>query len=245
MSKSLLQIRTKTRTYLDESAQADWLDSEINTAINVAYQDVVGKVMEVYEGYFETVNPLTYTIIGGQQQYQIDSSLLKVTRVEINVDAANPNSVPVRAIRANMDEAQLQVDNNAAAGSLSATAYFLHGPQETQYIGFIPVPQYDDPIGTSSISVWGIEAPADLAQDTDLVRIPYADRFYELITHYAAAQLLRKGQQEESYAARYIQEYKVGISEMQTYLKERQQDGVWMIEDASGQDNNFEVISAW
>ena len=246
MSKTLGQIRTKVRTYLDESAQADWLDSEINTAINVAYQDVVGKVMEVYEGYFATTTPFTYAVVADQQQYLIDSSLLKVTRVEINLDAANPNSQPTRALRANMDEAMLSMDIlSPNTGNISTTAYFLTGPQDAQYVGFLPTPNKNDPIGTKSISIWGISSPSDLSLDADLIRIPYADRFYELIALYAAAQLLRKGQQEESYAARYVQEYSVKISEMQTYLKERQQDGVWMIQDASGQDNNFELISAW
>jgi hypothetical protein len=245
MAKTLLQIRTKIRTYLDESAQSDWLDSEINTATNSAYQDVVGKVMEVYEGYYETTTPLTYALVANQQEYLISSTLLKVTRVEVNYDPTNTNSVPVRAVRVAIDESVLQLQNLSGSGAIASTGYFLHGSQDAQYIGFIPLPSKSDTGNTKSISVWGIVAPSDLVNDTDNALIPYVDRFYELIVQYAAAQLLRKGQQEESYAARYIQEYKVGVQEMQTYLKERQQDGVFMIEDVSGQDLDFETTTSW
>lgn len=244
MAKLLSDLRTGTRTYLDEAAQADWLDTEVDSSINYSYQDVVGKVMEVYEGYYETTNPITIAMVKSQQEYTLDSTLLKVTRVEINYQPAVSGSTPARAVRSSMDEVLLQLNNSAAQGSFFNAGYYIHGSQDTQTIGFIPIPSNSDTTG-KSISVWGIQSPATLVAATDTVRIPYPERFAQLIELNAAARLLRKGQQAETVAARYMAEYKEGIMEMQTYLKERQQDGVWGIEESEIDNLDFQESLPW
>ena len=50
--------------------------------------------------------------------------------------------------------------------------------------------------------------------------------------------MLEQGQQEEAAAQRYVQEYQAGITQMKTFLKERQADGVWVI-----QDNLYEDVA--
>ena len=240
MAKTFSNLKTKTRVYLDEAVQADFLDTEVEMADNAAYQDVAGKVMEVYENYYETVTPFTYAVVANQQEYVIDPSLIKVTRVEINYNPTDTNSNAVRAIPIKSNELPLNLRYSGTLGSSFNAAYYLHGDIGNQKIGFVPIPINSDTI-EESISVWGNALPSDLSEDSDNVNIPWADRFYYLICLRAAAEMLRKGQQEEATAARYLAEYQAGVKEMQTFLVERQTDGVRMIEDSLNEDINFET----
>ncbi len=241
MSKTFASAQSGTRTYLDESAAIDWLDSEVNAAINFAYHDVVSNVIEVYENFYETTTPFTYAVTNGTQEYLIDSSLIKATRVEVNYKPTDPNSVAVRAVPVKSDELRLNLASTLTAGSYFNAGYYLHGNIGSQKVGLVPIPIVSDTTG-KSLSVWGIALPADLVNSTDDINIPYADRFTYLVTLRAAAQLLRKGQQEEATASRYIQEYQLGLVEMKTFLKERQADDSWMIADSQLEDIDFSVI---
>lgn len=240
MSKTFGNLQTKTRVYLDEASQADFLDSEVKMADNSAYQDLAGKVMEVYENYYETTTPFTYAVSANVQEYTIDPSLIKVTRVEINYKPSDSNSVATRATSIKSDELPLNLNYSGTLGSQFNAGYYLHGDIGNQKIGFVPIPTEADTTG-ESISVWGVAIPADLSADSDNVNIPWADRFFYLICLRAAAEMLRKGQQEEATAARYLAEYQAGVKEMETFLVERSSDGVRMIEDALNEDTNFEI----
>jgi hypothetical protein len=240
MAKTLTNLQTETRIYLDEATQNDWLDTEVILSINRAYHDVISFVMETYEQFYETLTPFTYALIANQQEYAIDASLIKVTRVEINYNPTVSGSQASRALSIKMDEIGRNLANTNSTGSSFSTGYYLHGSIGTQQIGFVPVPTSGDTTG-KSISVWGIALPADLVLGADNVNIPYADRFAYLISIRAAAQLLRKGQQEEAAASRYLQEYRQGVQDLMTFLKERQADGGWYIEDSLLSDIDFEV----
>lgn len=240
MAKTLSNAQVGVRIYLDESQQTDFLDSEVNIAINFAYHDVIAHIIEVYELFYETITPFTYTLIANQQEYAIDSTLIKVTRVEINYQPNTLNSAALRAIPIKSDELRLNLANSNTSGTYFNAGYYLHGNIGNQQIGFVPVPVNGDTTG-KSISVWGIAMPSDLVNTTDNINIPYADRFVQLINLKAASILLRKGQQEETAAARYSVEYEAGIKEMQTFLKERQADDTWMIEDSALEDIDFQV----
>jgi hypothetical protein len=241
MAKTFSNLQTKTRVYLDEATQADFLDSEVKMAVNAAYQDVCGKVMEVYENYYETTTPYKCAIVANQQEYVIPPSFIKVTRVEINYEPTNPNANPIRAIPIKSDEIPLSLAYSGTMGSSFNAGYYLHGDIGNQTIGFVPIPTNSDTTG-QSISIWGNQLPDDLVNDTDNVNIPWADRFFYLICLRAAGELLRKGQQEEATAARYMAEYQAGVKEMQTFLRERQSDGVVMVEDAIGENTDFELL---
>jgi hypothetical protein len=238
MAKTFLNLQFKTRTYLDEASQADFLDTEVKMADNEAFQDLAGKVMEVYENYYETVTPRTQAVIANQQEYTVDSDIIKITRVEINYKPTDPNSVAIRAIPVKTDELRMNLSNTNASGSYFNAGYYLHGDIGNQKLGFVPIPTISDTTG-ESISVWGVALPADLSGETDNVNIPWADRFFYLICLRAAGELLRKGQQEEATAARYLAEYQAGVKEMQTFLRERQSDDVVMIQDSVLEDIDF------
>lgn len=240
MSKTLADLRTGVRMYLDESAQTDFLDTEVDREINYAYQDLVTKVVEVYEDFYVTTTPVQISTVANQQEYSLATAILKVTRVEVNYDPANVNSSATRATAIKMAELPLNLTNNAlgVAGSLSS-GYFVYGSPTGQKIGLVPVPSQN---GTNAISVWGVQAPSDLASatPTDNVVIPYPDAFAKLIELKAASELLRKGQQEEGAAQQYLANYLTGVLNMQTFLKERQADGPWMIQDALMENVDFD-----
>jgi len=243
MAKQLSNLQQETRIYLDEATQTDFLDSEVLIAINRGYHETIGFVIEVYENFYNTTTPFTYAVVTNQQEYAIDTSLIKVTRVEINYNPTVSGSTPSRAIPIKMDEIRSNLANtNNASGSFFSAGYYLNGSVGSQVIGFIPVPSQPGDTTGKSISVWGVALPTDLVNTTDNVNIPYADRFSYLVSLRAAAQLLRKGQQEEAAAARYLAEYRAGVVDMMTFLKERQADDMWVITDNQLEDIDFSTM---
>lgn len=241
MAKTFLDLQNFTRTYLDEVAPADWTSTEVNYAINMAYHDTVTRVVDIYEQYYETTTPFAYAVVANQQEYLIDSSLIKITRVEINYAPQQANSGPLRAIPVKMDEDLLNITNSAAQGAIFNAGYYIHGNQIAQYMGFIPMPTQSDTTG-KSISVWGIATPPDLVLTTDIVNIPYVDTYWQYVALKAAGILLSKGQQSEAAASAYLQRYEVGMQQMQTFIKERQADGVLMIVDVELDNLDFSTM---
>lgn len=230
MAKTLNDVITLTRVYLDESQPAEWSSTQVLQAINVRYQYIVSKVIEIYQEFYLTKIPKAYDMLDGIQQYTIDPNFLKLERVEINYGVGGSDSQPIRAVAIKMDEIPTNLDNSLLNGSaLNYAGYYLIGDQATQQVGFIPVPSQD---GTDAIKVWGIIAPDDLVDTTDSVLIPYPDLFYSIVAKLAAADLLKKGQQAVTYADDLINEGMSDVLNMQTFISERQSDGPNMIEDA-------------
>lgn len=238
MAKTLNNARIGVRVYLDEVNQADFLTSEVDRAINFSYHDLVSEVMEVYQEYYLTTTPTYLSTVANQQEYTMDTSLLKIERVEINYKPSDSNSVAYRAVPVKMNQIVDRVGNTSTSAGIYNPGYYIIGSQASQKIGFIPIPTE---AGTNNISVWGIQAPSDLSASTDPILIPYPDRFCHLIEQKAAADLLRKGQQEEATATRYITEYMSEVLRMKTFLVERQSDGVNIIQDAEQDYVGFDV----
>jgi hypothetical protein len=238
VAKTLSNLQTGVRVYLDEAAQADFLDSEVTRSINYAYQDVANQVVEVYEDYYFTTTPKTISTQVNVQEYSLDATLVKIRRVEVNFNPLDPNSKPLRATAIKTDEMPLYLTSNALGGTgLFSAGYYVNGQQGSQILGITPVPQN---AGTNNVNVWGVAMPTDLVNATDAITIPNPDAFAYLIELKAASVLLRKGQQAENFAAQYMKEYNQGIIEMKNFLKERQSDGVWLIADAQYEDTIFD-----
>lgn len=238
MAKTLGNLRTGVRVYLDEANQADFLDTEVLRSINYAYHEVASKVVQVYEDFFNTTTPKYISTVANQQEYTLDSTIVKVRRVEINYNPSDANSVAQRATAIKTDEMPLRISNNSVGQSgIFSAGYYINGQQGSQIIGFTPIPQY---VGTNNVSVWGIVMPSDLSSDSDTIVIPYPDLYAQLIELRASSLLLRKGQQAENYAGQYRKDFDLGVIEMQNFLKERQVDGVEMIADALYEDTVFD-----
>jgi hypothetical protein len=240
MAKTFSDLQVGTRVYLDEASAADFLDTQVKRSINYAYHQVITGIIGVYQGYRETTTPFTYAVVANQQEYLIDSTIIKPTRVEINYSPQKSGSVPLRAIPIKMEEALLNISNSATSGSVFNAGYYIHGDIGLQYIGFIPIPQQGDLAG-KSISVWGYTLPTDLVNSTDQPLIPYVDAWGYLIELKAAQILMSKGQENETVAAQYSNMYEQGLSKYIQFLYERQADGVNMITDSELDNLDFQT----
>lgn len=234
ISKTTADLIANTRTLLDEANPANWTTAEVLYQVNYAYQFVASKVMEVYEEYYFTTTPYSYSTVADQQEYTISPTLLKVERVEVNLNPSDANSQAQRATKIKLDEIYTNKDNSLLNGSpYFNVGYYLIGNQSAQKIGFLPVPQVT---GTNNISVWGIDAPTDLSADADPVIIPYVDNFAQIIAKIAAANLLKKGGQEVAAANDLLKASAQDILNYQTFISERQSEGATMIEEAAFDD---------
>lgn len=216
MAKDLALLRQQTRTYLDEVVQADWTDTEVDREINVGYMKVYSAVCTVYEDYYSTT--ATANLVANQQEYALPSNFYKIRRLQVNY---NPDADPVvfkRALPVPLDSI-LQSLDGSVAGIMTTrnSAYYLRG----QILGLLPVPTAS---ATGGLALWYIKIVSELSSSTDEINIPFPDRYYDAISLEAAGTLLRKGQQEEIVAAKYLSEAELRRQQMQIELKDRISD---------------------
>lgn len=231
MAKQLSTLRTDVRHYLDESTQADWKDTDLNRIINKYYHKVVTAVMTTFENYYMT--EATADTVADQQEYALPSDFFKLRRVEINYDIDTNNSSWSRGLPMDMDEVRHNLSNeNFGVGTLTSPRYYVQG----NVFGFLPIP---DKNGNEAIKIWYIKYVSDLSSDTSTIDIPYPDRYYDIITKYAAAEALRKGQQEPIEAKRLRDEAKDDLEEMRRELEDRVAEEAKTIIDVSGQNLDF------
>jgi len=238
MAKTLANLEAATRTYLDEAIAGDWTDAEVDREINVGYHMLVTAVVNVFEDYYLT--SATADSVANQQEYALPTDIYKIRRVEINYSPSNPNSVPQRALPINIDSVRRDLANTTLGISvLRNPAYYIKG----SVIGFIPIPQES---GTDNIKIWYITTKDDLVNPTDTIDIPYPDRYGHLIPLYAAGTLLRKGQQEETVAARYLAEFEAGLLKMQQELEDRVAEEGKYVVDVLAENLDFgDFSSLW
>lgn len=231
MSKTLANLRTKTRTYLDEVTQADFKDTEVDTAINEFYMKTVSSVIIVYEDYY-SVKYQTASV-ADQQEYSLPTDFWKMRRVEVNYYPNNTNSTPNRALPISIDEIRGRLSNtNVSNSPYRNPVYYLRG----DLIGFIPIPAES---GSEMITIWYIKFISEMANASDEVNIPYPDRFAPAIALGAAGSILRKGQIEEKAAQRYLLDFDAQLERMQAELKERTADDVRGVVDVIGENLDF------
>lgn len=239
MAKVIADLRGQVRTYLDESSAADWTTAEVDREINVCYHTVYGAVVEVFEDYYLTTT--TMNVVVNQQEYgssdSFPSDFFKMRRVEINYNVPDSSSKPYRALPVIMDEVRRDLGNTVIATSVSRNAaYYLYGTGTSAKIGFIPIPTI---AGSAGIKLWYVKVLTDLSGSNTTVDIPYPDRFSWIISLGAAANLLRKGQQEETAAARYRQEFEVEIEKMKQALEDRVAEESKTIIEVTGDITDF------
>ena len=235
MAKSLSDLRTQVRSYLDETTASDWTNAELNTLINAYYHKVYSAVIEVFEDYAPS-SKSNITTVKDQEEYTLPTDLLKVRRIEINYDVSNANSVPMRALPINMDQVRRDLGNqNVGVNVLRNPVYYLRGTS----IGFLPIP---DKAGTNAITVWYIPVQTDLSSDTSTITLPYPDRDWLLIAWGAAAEALRFGQQESLEADKLDAKYDRGIEKMKELLEDRIAEEAKTVIDTQGDSVDFGAI---
>lgn len=243
MAKTLTNLRSTTRTYLDEATESDWEDTEVDAAVNDGYHELVTSTMETYEEFYVVTD--LFDSVASQQEYGtadgVPTDIFKIRRLEVNYDVSDSNSIPKRAIPVSIDSVLRDLGNSALGITVYRNpAYYLLGSSTGSSgikIGIIPKPTRS---GTDAIKLWYIPVQADLSATSDSPNIPYPDRYYKLISLYAAATLLRKGQQEEEVALTYMKEFNFGLAKMQQQLEDRVADSGKSIVDTAGMDNDFD-----
>lgn len=244
MAKNLAYLRAQTRTYLDEATQADWKDTEVDREINNGYHEVVVAVMDVYEDFY--LNTVLFNTVQNQQEYGVadglPANLFKIRRLEINF---NPqlHDKRQRAMPVQLDTVRTDLaGTNPEITTFRAPVYYLIGGGSTNYkIGFIPTPVQSGPDTSAqpNVKMWYVEEAVDLVLSTDDVKIPYADRWAQLISRYAAAVLLSKGQQEEKVGLSYMGLFERGLQKMHQQLRNRISDDAQSVIDTASEDVDF------
>ena len=234
MAKTLLNLRTQTRSLLGEPTATDWTNAELNLLINTYYHKVHSAVVNVFEDY-APLSTSNMTTVANQQEYSLPSDLLKLRRVEINYDVSNANSAPLRAFPMPMDSVRRDLGNtNLGVTILRNPFYFLRG----SVVGFVPVPTR---AGTDAIKVWYNPVLTDLSADTDTINIPYPDNYWMLIVYGATADALRFEQQESQEALQLEAKFERGIQQMQEELEDRVADETKFVTDTRGESLDFEL----
>lgn len=230
----------QTRTYLDEVVQKSWTETEVKRECNNTYIELVTAVVEVFEDFY--LSRTDFSLVAGQQEYGVSdglpSNVYKIKRIEINYDvAANANSF-YRASPTNINNFRSSIVNQNI-GSTSMPMYYPYGFGNAMKIGLLPIPKKDSANG---LRFWNIYEVSPMVLPTDEVNIPYSERYASLIALGAAGVLLRKGQQQEKDAARYIAEYNNGKQTMMEELKQRNADDAKVIMDSIGLNTDFGMI---
>lgn len=240
MAQTFQTLITKTRMFLDEVSEKSWLESEVMREVNYAYHSVVTAVMTTYEDFY-MVAPITINIVNAQQEYGVSDGLpddiFKVRRVELNYAAdTNPlvyvKAAPIRDISAIRDSLTTSGTGSATLRPL----YLVYGFGTNFTLTLIPVPSKD---ATNGIKLWYIPTIADLVNPTDVPNIPYVERYATIIPLIAAGNLLRKGQQEEVVAAKYLDDADKMKEDLMQELEDRISDDGRVILDSIGYDTDF------
>jgi hypothetical protein len=225
-NKTQSELRTHTRVYLDETSEADWKDSQINRALNYAYMELFAAVVETYEDYYRT--KAVTGLVASQQEYALPDGFYKVRRIEVKYSSDDPYN---KANPFNFDQQRRSL-SDVNAGSTSDPEYYLNG----SFLGLVPIPSQDV---TAGLLMWYIKQPDAMDEDDDFVNIPFPERYAGLIPLGAAAELLRKGQQEEAVASKYLEDFRIGLEKMKQELEDRYADGSKSIVDTLGDWNDF------
>ncbi len=243
MAKTLAQIRTFVRSYLDESSAADWADSEINSAINTYFHNVRTAAITVFEDYYMTTT--TFNSVANQEEYTVSdgapSDVFKIRRVELNYDVSIPSGAPTRCMPIfNIDAVRRDLAYaNAGIGLkiYSNAFYYTFGFGSNFKMGFIPLPSNN---GTNAIKVWYIPEAVDLSSDSSTLNIPYVDKNWLLVAYGATAELLRFGSQDPEDAQQFENKYQQGVMKMQEELEDREAQDSKSVLDTSGNMLDFD-----
>jgi hypothetical protein len=226
--------------YLDEVTQKSWTDAEVLREINFSYQSLATKVMTTYEDYYVTY--IALNMIPNQQYYGatdgVPTDIFKVRRFELNYDVTSNPKGFLKAFPVNFSLIRDEL-SNAGVGAQRNPRYFVTGFGASFQIGLIPVP---DLASTGGIRLWYTPIIPNVTAQTDTFNIPYPDRYSGIIALEAAANLLRKGQQEEAVAARYIAEADAMKDTMMQELEDRISDEGRMIEDTQMMNTDFSLV---
>jgi len=227
----------QTRMYLDEVSEKSWSETEVEREVNYGYQSFVTNAMTAYEDFYMIRSD--FDLQENVQEYGVadgvPSDVFKIRRIELNYKiTSNPDAFR-KSVPININDVKSSI-TRASFGSASFPAYYTYGFDSSFKLGFVPIPTED---GTNAARLWYIQQQVKLVVPTDLLNIPYADRYANGVALIAAGTLLRKGQQEEVSAEKYLIQGENLRMDMQQDLEDRVSDEAKLITDSIGMDLDF------
>lgn len=169
---TLAQVRQRVRFYIDEPVQANFLDSDLNWAINDVQQDVAVDIAQVDEQYFVSTAPTVITFIANQQYYPLASDFYKMTRLE---DLTTGLQIPFTDIDSQNNFFQNSIPPLVPINSGSYSAMIVGNS-----VGFTPQPT----VSGQQAQYWYVPILPDMTSDSDASSIPRP--FIDLLAIQAA-----------------------------------------------------------
>lgn len=212
---TLKDTRLRVRFYIDEPVQANFLDSDINFAINEAQQDVATEIDQVDEKYRMNPVPNQINLESNTQYYDLADDVWKIIRVQ---DGQTGLPIDFTDINSQNDFFQNfpPLINTYAFGGFSC--FIAGGTQSNGQIGtslgFTPTPTDS----TKSVLYWYVPTIEDMDDDTDTTAIPR--QYNDMLAIQAAIDCLIKDQADTSQLER---KYGRRLDQLKRTARDRQQ----------------------
>lgn len=158
MAATLKLIRQRVRFFLDEPVQANFLDADINYAINEAQQEVMLEIAQAGESFFVNTTPTVLNVVAGTQFYALADDFWKMVRME-DANTGVPVSFGDQNSQAEVGRANAPLLTVNQLGSQA----FIAGNS----IGFRPTPT-----APQKFNYWYVPIVPDLSRETDQSPIP-------------------------------------------------------------------------
>lgn len=207
-------VRNRVRFYIDEPVQANFLDVDINYAINDAQQFVATEIDQVDEKYRVNPTATTINLKVNTQYYDLALDFWKMTRIQ-----DQQSGLPIDFTDVNSQNDFFQnfppLINTYPFGGFSA--FIVGGSSLGQVggsVGFTPTPTDS----TKSILYWYVPIIQDLTDDSDSSAIPR--QFMDLLAIQAAIDCRIK---DDADTAQLERKFNRLIDQLKRTARDRQQ----------------------
>lgn len=216
-------IRQRVRFYIDEPAQANFRDSDINTSINEAQQDIITEIVQVDEEYFINGTPTTIQMDGTSERYPLANDFYKLVRLEYQNTGQR---IPFFTFREknSYGENVVPFSNIGAFGTMTQ-AYILGN-----FLGFSPL--QTDP--TVVMQYWYAPIAQDMVSDADTTIVPRM--WIDLLAIQAAIDCFINDEDDTSALEH---KYDRKITRMRSLARQRQQQNPKHVIRTNYGDNPF------
>lgn len=212
---TLAQVRGRVRFYIDEPVQANFLDSDINYAINDNQQDVATEIDQVDEYYRVNPVPTQINLEVNTQFYDLADDFWKMSRVQDTTTGLPINFTDFNA-QNDLFNSYPPLITTYPAGGFSC--FLVGGTQANGQtgasLGFTPIPTDN----TKSVLYWYVPIIQDMDTDTDTSAIPR--QFYDMLAIQAAIDCLIKDQADTAQLER---KYNRRLDQLKRTTRDRQQ----------------------
>lgn len=209
-----LDLRKRVRFYIDEPIQANFLDSDINYALNEVQQTVATEIDQVDENYRVNPTPTVITFEANTQYYDLADDFWKMTRIQ---DQQSGLPIDFTDINSQNDFFQNFPPLVSTYPFGGFSAFIIGGNSQGQSgasIGFTPIPTDD----TKSVQYWYVPIIQDMTDDSDTTSIPR--QYMDLLAVQASIDCLIK---DQSDTAQLERKYARMTEQLKRTARDRQQ----------------------